>query len=145
MGKKDRKETVNLTLDHVPRDSPFAVLAGVTVAPGPAAPDTAPGPETGSGTRAPVGPGSRGRLVLRRETKHRGGKAVIVVSGLGAIEGFDLQTAEVLASRLKRQLGCGGTVEATDGALELVFQGDRPGRVAELLRAEGFRVDGVTT
>lgn len=144
MGKKDKREGKSATLAPEPRESPFAGLAGLDLAPSPEVTIPPPAGEDAM-ARTAVPPKSHGRLVLRRETKHRGGKAVIVVSGLGAIEGFDLQTAEVLASRLKRQLGCGGTVEDTDGALELVFQGDRPGRVAELLRAEGFRVDGVTS
>ncbi len=123
-------------------DSPFAVLAGVTVAPGPAATDPAPIPQDAPGAGSPSAPRSRGRVVLRRERKHRGGKVVIVVAGLGALPGFTRPDAEALASQLKRRLGCGGTVEALDGELELVLQGDRPAAVAEALRELGFRVDG---
>lgn len=126
-------------------DSPFAVLAAVSVAPGPATPDPAPSPPDGPGSGAPGAPRSRGRLVLRRETKHRGGKAVVVVSGFGALAGFDEAAVEALAAQLKRRLGCGGGVaEGRDGAPELVLQGDRPAPVAEVLRELGFRVDGVT-
>jgi translation initiation factor 1 (eIF-1/SUI1) len=46
---------------------------------------------------------------------------------------------------LKRELGCGGTLPAKHDKAEIVIQGDQPARVAELLRARGFRVDGVTS
>jgi translation initiation factor 1 (eIF-1/SUI1) len=83
-------------------------------------------------------------VVLRRETKHRGGKAVVVISGFELLRGFDLEAVGELAKRLKQALGCGGTVEENGNAREIVLQGDRAAKVAELLRAQGFRVDGVT-
>ena len=89
-------------------------------------------------------PKSRGRLVLRRETKHRGGKAVVVVAGLRAHAHLAESEIATLAQHLKQQLGCGGTVERVTADSELVLQGDQPARVAELLRALGFRVEGVT-
>jgi translation initiation factor 1 (eIF-1/SUI1) len=104
-------------------------------APAPAVEDK-PGPRPGS---------SRGRLVLRRETKHRGGKAVIIVRGFAALRGFSEADVEALAKELKQKLGCGGTVEQEAGETEIVLQGDRAAKVAELLRAQGFRVDGVTS
>lgn len=81
----------------------------------------------------------RGRLILRRETKHRGGKAVIIVRGVPDAE------VDALAKQLKQKLGCGGTVERDAAEPEIVLQGDQPAKVAEWLRAEGFRVDGVTS
>ena len=84
--------------------------------------------------------------MLRRETKHRGGKAVIIVRGFAALPEFgDESKLAELAKELKQKLGCGGTVEHGDGETELVLQGDRAAKVAELLRAHGFRVDGVTS
>lgn len=83
-----------------------------------------------------------GRLVLRRETKRRGGKAVIIIAGFRALPRFDADAVHALATRLKRDLGCGGTVEGD--AEEIVLQGDRAAQVAALLRGLGFRVDGVT-
>jgi translation initiation factor 1 (eIF-1/SUI1) len=88
---------------------------------------------------------TRGRVVLRRETKHRGGKAVIVVRGLALVPGFDGPHIEALAKQLKQQLGCGGTVEGEGKERQNELQGDRAAQVAELLRAEGFRVAGVTS
>ncbi len=141
MGKNDSKNP-RKSMEPTQRDSPFLALAGLVVPPAPPAPppaDKSPAP------RPEPTPGSRGRLVLRRETKHRGGKAVVVVSGFGALAGFDEAAVEALAAQLKRRLGCGGGVlEGKDGAPELVLQGDRPAPVAAVLRELGFRVDGVT-
>jgi translation initiation factor 1 (eIF-1/SUI1) len=122
------------------KHNPFAALAGQTApaAPQPATPTAAEPPRAA----APDKP--RGRLVLRRETKHRGGKAVVVVTGFEAVRGFDAAAVSELAKRLKQALGCGGGVEQRDGAPEILLQGDQPAKVAELLRAQGFRVDGVT-
>jgi translation initiation factor 1 len=132
--------------------NPFASLLGTRApepAPAPEPTETAPAPPATkpaspapAQTRVdkPTGK-TRGRLVLRRETKHRGGKAVIVITGFAQLRDFDDAATEALAKKLKQQLGCGGTVEAG----EIVLQGDRAAKVAELLRAEGFRVDGVTS
>jgi translation initiation factor 1 (eIF-1/SUI1) len=83
-----------------------------------------------------------GRLVLAREKKHRGGKAVVIVRGFAALSGWDDAAVAALARELKQTLGCGGTV---DPGPEIVLQGDRPAQVAEWLRAQGFRVNGVTS
>lgn len=102
----------------------------------------APAKPAESPTRTlPATAARRGRVVLARETKHRGGKAVVIVRGLVQLPAWDDAAIEQLAKELKRSLGCGGTVE--DG--EIVVQGDRPAQVAEWLRAQGFRVDGVTS
>jgi translation initiation factor 1 (eIF-1/SUI1) len=133
MAKKDKTPPPGAALTH----SPFAALGSLQAAASPqaAAPEQpAPAPP----------PAMRGRLVQRRETKHRAGKAVIVVSGFEQLRGFDEAAVEQLARELKQALGCGGTLELRAGVRELVLQGDRPAQVAELLRARGFRVDGVT-
>jgi translation initiation factor 1 len=111
--------------------NPFAGLA-----PTQPAPETQPEPQPSA-----AGAARRGRLVQARETKHRGGKAVVIVRGFGQLPGWDAATIEQLAKELKRALGCGGTVEDE----QIVVQGDRPAQVAEWLRAQGFRVDGVTS
>jgi translation initiation factor 1 (eIF-1/SUI1) len=82
-----------------------------------------------------------GRLVLARETKHRGGKAVVVIRGFATLPHWDQAAVASLARELKQALACGGTVEPD---LEILVQGDRPGDVAAWLRAQGFRVAGVT-
>lgn len=125
--------------------SPFAGLSGL-----PAAPNTAVGepaqaarpPETAPSEPVPAAK-KRGRLVLRRETKHRAGKAVIVIAGFGALREIDDRALEALAKELKQTLGCGGTVERSGGEREIVLQGDRAPEIAQLLRARHFRVDGL--
>jgi translation initiation factor 1 (eIF-1/SUI1) len=94
---------------------------------------------------APSAGKSRGRLLQRRETKHRAGKAVIIVSGFEELRDFDEAALAALAKELKQALGCGGTLEMRAGKRELVLQGDRAAQVAALLCARGFRVDGVTS
>jgi translation initiation factor 1 (eIF-1/SUI1) len=143
MGKKAKPEPpkpaqeANATpLKH----NPFAALASTTAAAHkPDATKTEPVAEPVKALK------SRGRLVLRRETKHRAGKAVIVISGFSELRDFDARATDALAKELKQQLGCGGAVEVTDGKREVILQGDKAANVAALLRARGFRVDGVTS
>jgi len=147
MGKKSKTSQSPAGAGSGFKDSPFAKLAGLSGLPVarevPAAPEVrGEAPPELDGQEKPK---SRGRVVLRRETKHRGGKAVIIVSGFCAIEDFDQRATEELARQLKHQLGCGGTVEERDSDREIVLQGDCAAKVAELLRARGFRVDGVTS
>jgi len=82
---------------------------------------------------------SRGRLVLRRETKDRGGKIVVVVSGFAELPGANSVMIANLAKELKGKLGCGGSFDRQ----EIVLQGDRCAAVNALLEELGFRVDGV--
>jgi len=149
MGKKSKTDDPPVTSAGGFQDSPFAALAKLSL-PGATEEGAASTPPVktegtvGPSVRKPASPKSPGRVVLRRETKHRGGKAVVIVSGLDQLEGFDRAAIEEFARQLKHQLGCGGTVEARDDICEIVLQGDRAAKVAELLRARGFRVDGVT-
>jgi translation initiation factor 1 len=73
------------------------------------------------------------RLTIRTEERTYG-KAVTIV------EGFDDSSVDLgdLASTLKSDLATGGTVE--EGRIEL--QGDHRERATDLLRDEGFRVEG---
>ncbi|MEI8310909.1 MAG: translation initiation factor [Verrucomicrobiota bacterium] len=82
-------------------------------------------------------PARPGRVVLRKEKAHRGGKPVIVVSGFHA--GVSGDEIERLASDARKQLGCGGTVRDR----EMEFQGDNPAAVRKVLQAAGYRVDGI--
>jgi translation initiation factor 1 len=131
MGKKDKAPPpVPVGESAELKHSPFAALGGGR------ADASAPPAEP----RAPSA-ASLGRLVLRRETKHRGGKAVVIIGGFGALRGFDAHAIAELARECRQALGCGGTVDGD----EIVLQGDRAAQVAELLRAKGFRVAGVTS
>lgn len=73
------------------------------------------------------------RVELRRETKGRGGKAVIVISGLPP--SLNQPGRKALLKRLQSACATGGSVK--DDCLEI--QGDHRDRLEELLRAEGYR------
>jgi translation initiation factor 1 len=144
MAKKNKSSETSTGTPPRLTHNPFAALTERSAAAQPApTPSAEPAPP-------PATPAARtkkllGRVVLRRETKHRGGKAVVVISGFASLAQFDAQATRELAQALKQQLGCGGTVEERGSEREIVLQGDRPAQVAELLRARGFRVDGVTS
>jgi len=107
----------------------------------------APVPEPKPPPQNPAKPGghgpplqkARGRLILRRETKDRGGKVVVVVSGFAELPGANAVMIGNLARELKGKLGCGGSFDRQ----EIVLQGDRCAAVCNLLEELGFRVDGV--
>jgi translation initiation factor 1 len=82
-------------------------------------------------------PSKMGRVVLRRETAHRGGKSVIVIHDFAPNIG--LRYIESLASRLKSACACGGTLK--ERVIEI--QGDQPARIRAMLEEEGFQVAGV--
>jgi translation initiation factor 1 len=138
MAKKNKPPAVPTSESSKLTHSPFAALSSRDITPAASSPEAAQ-PAAASG-EPPTAPRSRGRLILRRETKHRGGKAVVIVSGFAGVPGFDDSAIAALAADCKRTLGCGGTVDDH----EIVLQGDRPAEVAELLRGKGFRVSGVT-
>ena len=82
-------------------------------------------------------PPKRGRVVLRRETAHRGGKAVLIVHDFAPhIPGNEIAS---LAKRVRAACGCGGTVH--DREIEL--QGEHTPKVRALLESEGYQVAGV--
>ena len=86
---------------------------------------------------APPKPVKLGRVVLRKEKAHRGGKTVIVVHDFAPqITGAQIET---FAGQLKKACGCGGTVK--DRTIEI--QGDQPAKIRTLLEAAGFQVAGV--
>ena len=108
-----------------------ALLGGVAL------PDLPSGPETPMEQQAPP-PTKLGRVVLRRETAHRGGKEVIVIYDFAPQIRQDF--IDDLARRLRKACGCGGTVHGR----EIEIQGNHAARLRELLQKEGFRVAGVS-
>jgi translation initiation factor 1 len=90
----------------------------------------------------PIRPATRkpglGRVVLRRETAHRGGKMVIVIHDFAP--SIPMPVIEELARKLRNACGCGGTTRQR--TIEL--QGNHVARIRSLLEEEGFRVAGIT-
>src|ERR1700742_558683 len=75
-------------------------------------------------------PSKFGRVVLRREKAHRGGKTVIVIHDFAPNISYDY--IERLAGKLKAACGCGGT--SKERTIEI--QGDQPARIREFLEKE---------
>jgi translation initiation factor 1 len=97
--------------------------------------DVAPSPSVREG------PGTiwkLGRVVLRRETAHRGGKTVIVVHDFATH--LPITVIEAVAKKLRQQCGCGAAVKGRT----IEIQGDQPTRIRAVLEAEGFKVAGVS-
>ena len=103
-------------------------LEGLDLAPAPRAPEFTP-----EASRPPLG-----SATLRRETAHRGGKAVVVVYDLA--EHHSTDHIQTLSAQLKKHCGCGGTVKNRD----IIIQGEKAAQVAAFLEKEGYRVKGVT-
>jgi translation initiation factor 1 len=78
-----------------------------------------------------------GRVVLRKETAHRGGKTVIVVDDFATH--LPPSVIESVAKKLRAACGCGGAVKGR----RIEIQGDQPAKIRAILEAEGFEVAGV--
>ncbi len=106
-------------------------LSGLDLGPLPAAPEPAKSAE-------PKKPAKLGRVILRRETAHRGGKTVIIVHDFPPSMSKD--ALEDLARDLRRAVGTGGTLR--ERCIEM--QGDQPGKIRAFLEEFGFQVAGVS-
>jgi translation initiation factor 1 len=102
-------------------ENPFAALSKEGLPPGPS-----------SGASEPLSKKSRGRVDIKRQTAHRGGKTVTVVTGF---VGIGLPEKEKLAKEMQKRCGTGGTVK--EGRIEI--QGDRRAEAAQILMEAGFR------
>jgi translation initiation factor 1 len=80
---------------------------------------------------------AQGRVVLRRETAHRGGKIVIVIHDFASH--ISNQSIEDLARKLRSACGCGGTTRQRT----IEIQGNQVDRIRSLLEQEGYHVAGV--
>jgi translation initiation factor 1 len=106
--------------------SPFAALSGEGLKPGPEiVPPANPPSQRGQNK-------NRGRVDIIRQTAHRGGKTVTVVTHF---VGIGLPEKQQLAKAMQKACGTGGTVK--DGNIEI--QGDRRAEVARILTEAGFR------
>ncbi|MEO8339039.1 MAG: translation initiation factor [Nitrospirota bacterium] len=75
---------------------------------------------------------NRGRVNIIRQTAHRGGKTMTVVTGF---TGIGQAEQETLAKEMQQACGAGGTVK--EGRIEI--QGDQREAVARILTNAGFR------
>ena len=75
---------------------------------------------------------NRGRVDILRQTAHRGGKTVTVVTGF---VGIGQAEKELLAKQIQKVCGAGGTVK--EGRIEI--QGDQRDTVVLILTEAGFR------
>ncbi|MGE3978674.1 MAG: translation initiation factor [Nitrospira sp.] len=108
--------------------SPFAELNRVPL------PAASPKPPV-SASNTPVSSPpkkNRGRVDIIRQTAHRGGKTVTVVTGF---VGIGQAEKEALAKQMQKACGAGGTVK--EGRIEI--QGDQREAVALILTDAGFR------
>ena len=129
MSKKDKARSAAGSPPEL--NNPFAGLqiTGLPAGPAPTAPSAAQ-----AAARKP----KPGRVVLRRETAHRGGKVVIVIDDFAPH--LSLAAIEELGRRLRNACGCGGTIRQR--SIEL--QGNQAARIRSFLEEEGFQVAGIT-
>jgi translation initiation factor 1 len=134
-----RQDRVNFSLEEAPEfNNPFANLEI----------DRLPLGESGKAQPLPPAEQARadaifsagvklGRVVLRRETAHRGGKTVVVIDQFAP--NISLKQIEALAKKLRNACGCGGTTKQRS----IEMQGNHIEKIRNLLEQEGFRVAGV--
>ena len=129
-----QRRRVPIEGETIIRKSPFAPLKAITL---PAADPSnsinhAVPPDRSLTAHSDRPPKSRGRVDIVRQTAHRGGKTVTVMTGF---LGITLAEKEQLAKRMQKACGTGGTVK--EGRIEI--QGDRRAEVARILTEAGFR------
>ncbi len=123
------KEKKRIPVDGEPVqwNSPFAALKNLQL------PPASPRDKTEGSSMTSTGPAkNRGRVDIIRQTAHRGGKTVTVVTGF---VGIGQAEKEQLAKDMQKACGVGGTVK--EGRIEI--QGDRRDDVARILTKAGFR------
>jgi len=126
-GVEAMKEKKRSTTDgeQIQWKRPFAALGKITLPPTTAEQPSAPHTE-------PAAKKNRGRVDIIRQTAHRGGKTVTVVTGF---VGISQAEKEKLAKSIQTACGAGGTVK--EGRIEI--QGDRRELIARILADAGFR------
>jgi translation initiation factor 1 len=96
-----------------------------------------PGPPVKKDEASPQNRWKMGRVVLQRETAHRGGKVVIVIKDFASH--LPQSVIEAIAKRVRSACGCGGTVKER----RIEIQGDQAAKIRAVLESEGFSVAGV--
>jgi len=114
-------------VNRLPGRVPFAVLKNIALPPAPEA-----RPDATLRDAPLIAPKkNRGRVDIIRQTGHRGGKTVTVVTGFTGIGQAEQKT---LAKEIQKACGAGGTVKK--GRIEM--QGDQREIVAHILTDVGF-------
>ncbi len=124
------KEKKRVRTDGEPPEwgSPFAALKDLNMP----APPTAQNISDHNDVAKPAARKNRGRVDILRQTAHRGGKTVTVVTnftGVGQAE------QKQLAKEMQKACGAGGTTK--DGRIEI--QGDHRETLSRILTEAGFR------
>ena len=86
--------------------------------------------ETGDNTPKETLIPAQQKLKIKLETKHRGGKAVTLITGFTGTE----EDLETLGKILKNYCGTGGSVKDC----EIIIQGDQRDKVLQWLHQQGF-------
>lgn len=123
-----KKKRIGTDGEPIVWKSPFGVLKHTALA-------AVPEARSGSDRLHSVPPTPkmhRGRVAIIRQTAHRGGKTVTVVTGFVGIAEAE---KERLAKAMQKACGAGGTVK--EGRIEI--QGDQRETVARILTDAGFR------
>jgi translation initiation factor 1 len=122
------KKRIPTSAEPIVWSSPFTALTNVGL---PLAPEVRP--DVAPRDASPIAPRkNRGRVDIIRQTAHRGGKTVTVVTGFS---GIGLAEQETLAKEMQKACGAGGTVK--EGRIEI--EGDQREAVARILTNAGFR------
>lgn len=131
---RPEKKRIDTNAAQSPREGLNSAFAGLNLSNLPSGPAEGPPPAASAPAKAEW---KLGRVVLRKETAHRGGKTVIVVDDFASH--LPASVIETMAKKLRQACGCGGTVR--ERSIEI--QGDQPAKIRELLESEGFQVAGV--
>ena len=125
MKEKKRIDTDGKTSDW---GSPFEALKSLKLPSGPASPAST----ESQASLPPATKKNRGRVDVLRQTAHRGGKTVTVVTNFTAVSPMEQKQ---LGKVMQKACGAGGTTK--DGRIEI--QGDHRETVARILTELGFR------
>lgn len=129
--RPEPKKRIDTNAASQPRRGMSAAFAGLDLPNLPAGSELTPAPTPTEPLWKP------GRVVLRKEKAHRGGKTVIVVHDFATH--LPQSYLEQLAKKLRQACGTGGTV--SERTIEI--QGDQAGKLRAALEAEGFQVAGI--
>lgn len=129
---REEKKRVDTQAAEQPRSGLNSAFVKLDLGPLPEGPAKVEPPKEGPGAVWKLG-----RVVLRKETAHRGGKTVIVVHDFASH--LPVSVIETVAKKLRQVCGTGGTVRGRT----IEIQGDQAARIRAALEKEGFQVAGV--